>query len=79
MNKATKEIKSMTIEDLKKRTKDLRLEMIKNNAQVATGTAPKSPGHMKNAKKTIARIFTEIRSRELAKIKGEKKGEGKRE
>ena len=39
-----KEIKSTSREDLKSKLIELKKEQIKNNAQVASGTTPKSPG-----------------------------------
>ncbi|MCH8905235.1 MAG: 50S ribosomal protein L29, partial [Bacteroidetes bacterium] len=42
---------------------ELRKDMIKQNAQVATGTTPKSPGQIRNMKKTVARIMTLLREK----------------
>lgn len=42
--------------DLKSKRSELYKELMKDNAQVATGTIPKNPGKLKLAKKTIARI-----------------------
>lgn len=53
-----KELSSMSSEDLKSKLSDMRKELIKLNAQVATGTTPKSPGQVKDTKKTIAKIKT---------------------
>jgi len=52
-----KELKGMNEEDLKNRFKDLKTELIKENAQIAVGTTPKSPGQVKQIKKSIARII----------------------
>ena len=52
-----KEMKNMNKEDLIDRLKDLRKELIKENAQIAVGTTPKSPGQIKQMKKSIARIL----------------------
>ena len=54
----TKELRSMSEKDLQSKLEDLRKDLIKENAQVATGTTPKSPGKIRNIKKTIARILT---------------------
>ena len=62
-----KEIVSMGNEELKAKLDELKKELIKHNAQIATGTNPKSPGQVKIIKKTIARILTVI------KIKGGEK------
>ena len=51
-----KEIKSTPKEELKSKLIELKKELIKNNAQVASGTTPKSPGQLKQLKKNIAKI-----------------------
>ena len=53
-----KEIRSMQKEDLNAKVAELKKELMKANAQVATGTTPKNAGQIKHMKKTIARIFT---------------------
>jgi len=53
-----KEIRSMNKEDLKAKLEELKKELIKVNAQISTGTTPKSPGQVKQIKKNIARILT---------------------
>ena len=53
-----KEIRSMNKEDLKAKLEELKKELVKVNAQIATGTIPKSPGQVKQIKKNIARILT---------------------
>ena len=50
--------------------KELRKELIKINAQIASGTVPENPGNVKNVKKNIARILTVIN---MKKKEGEKK------
>ncbi len=56
----TKEIRSMNKEDLKAKLEELKKELIKLNAQISTGTTPKSPGQVKQVKKNIAKILTII-------------------
>jgi large subunit ribosomal protein L29 len=51
-----KEIVGMGQNELKEKLDELQLELMKQNAQVATGTTPKSPGQLKQIKKTIAKI-----------------------
>jgi large subunit ribosomal protein L29 len=51
-----KELVRMGKEELNKKQEELEMELIKLNAQVATGTAPKSPGQIKQIKKTLAKI-----------------------
>lgn len=53
-----KEIQGMGKEELKNKLEELKKELIRENAQIATGTNPKSPGKIREAKKTIARILT---------------------
>lgn len=63
----TKEIRSMAKEDLNEKLEELKKELIKINAQIATGTTPKSPGQVRQIKKTIARILTVIKDKGVAK------------
>ncbi len=58
------EIKRTSKEDLEKKEFELRKELIKLNAQVATGTQLKSPGQIKQIKRNIARIATELKNKE---------------
>ncbi len=51
-----KELRGMANVDLQKKLEELQKELMKENAQVATGTIPKNPGKLKLTKKTIARI-----------------------
>jgi large subunit ribosomal protein L29 len=67
--KKIKEFRSLSENELKKRLGELRKELIKLNAQVATGTVPKSPGLIKDTKKGIAMILTLLREKELDKDK----------
>ena len=53
-----KDIRGMDIGSLNAKLLELKKEMIKVNAQIAIGTAPKSPGQVKSIKKTIAKILT---------------------
>ena len=71
----TKELRGLDKEEMAKRLEELRKELIKHNAQIATGTIPKSPGQVKQTKKTIARILTilnERKEKKEAKKQGEK-------
>jgi len=58
-----KEIRAFNVEDLKSRIEELRRELMKENAQVATGTVPKSPGLIRSHKKNIARMLTIIKEK----------------
>ncbi|MCA9477522.1 MAG: 50S ribosomal protein L29 [Nanoarchaeota archaeon] len=53
-----KDLEKLSAADLDKKLKETRVELIKLNGQVETGTTPKSPGQIKNLKKTIAKINT---------------------
>ena len=68
-----KDLKNMGKEELEKHMKEIRMELMKANAQRAAGTIPKSPGQIKQARKTIARILTFIKQKESEKIKEETK------
>ncbi len=58
-----KDLQNMGKEDLEKQMKDLRMELIKSNSQVASGSAPKNPGKIRHTKKTIARILTLLKEK----------------
>lgn len=62
-----KDLKSMPIEELKAKKVELQTELIKERAQVATGTVSKNPSKIKIARKTIARINTILAGKEVAK------------
>lgn len=51
-----KELKQLDNNALSEKLKELKLELIKENSQIAIGTVPKSPGKIRLAKKTIAKI-----------------------
>lgn len=53
-----KELKLMNEPDLENKVLELKKELMKVNSQIATGTAPKSPGKVRTMKKTIAKILT---------------------
>ena len=49
--------------DLIKRLNELRLELAKEKGQIAIGGSPSNPGRIREIKKTIARILTELKRR----------------
>lgn len=53
-----KQVKTLLPEDQQKKIAESKIELIKLNGQVATGTAPKSPGRIHQLKKTVAQILT---------------------
>jgi len=67
-----KQMKQMTHPDLINRLNELKLELAKERGQFAVGGSPSNPGKIKEIKKTIARILTQIKKLEQADHK--KKG-----
>ena len=63
----TKELKLMNDVDLESKTSELKKELMKINSQIAIGTVPKSPGKVKEIKKTIAKILTIKHEKNLKK------------
>ena len=53
-----KELKVMNEIDLENKVIELKKELMKINSQIAIGTVPKSPGKVKEMKRTIAKIIT---------------------
>lgn len=51
-----RDLKGMSKEDLNKKMSELKIEVMKEKTQIATGASPKNPGNFRNAKKTIAKI-----------------------
>lgn len=49
-------IKELSVEEREKKLLEVKKELLKLNGQVATGTAPKSPGQIKELKRTIAKL-----------------------
>ena len=60
-----KELAQLGKEEREQKMKELQLELIKLNSQVATGTPPKNAGHLKRIKKDLARIML-LKSQEEA-------------
>lgn len=58
MTKKSKMFKGLGKTELKNKFSELEFELIKLNAQVATGTALKNPSQVGDTKKNIARIKT---------------------
>ena len=56
-----KQLNEMSNADLSKRLGELRLELAKENSQIAVGGSASNPGKIKEVKKTIARILTKIK------------------
>ncbi|AEH06749.1 50S ribosomal protein L29 [Methanothermococcus okinawensis] len=60
------DIREMNISEMNEKLAELKKELMKENANKATGGSPSNPGKIKEIKRTIARIYT---------IMNEKKGE----
>jgi len=56
-----KELRSMKEDELRRKLTEIKKELIKHNAQIATGTTPKNPGQVRQLKKTAARIMMILR------------------
>ena len=63
--KITKELRSLTEPQLGERLKELKMELLKFNSQVASGANTTNPGKLKQTKKNIARILTLLKEREV--------------
>jgi large subunit ribosomal protein L29 len=59
------EIRDMSESDLEQKLKDARVELFNLRFQLATGQLD-NPGKIKDVKRDIARLHTEVRSREIA-------------
>ena len=59
-----KELKIMNELDLDSKRIELKKELMKIESQIAAGTVPKSPGKVKEIKRTVAQILT------IKKLKG---------
>ena len=73
-----KEIRNLENNAINEKITEMKKELVKINAQIAIGTAIKNPGHVKQIKKTIARILTiqnETNKKPIAKKSTDKKQE----
>ncbi len=61
-----RELRALGEPELKQKMTELYKELMKDNAQVATGTIPKNPGKLRLAKKTIARIKTMLAQKKVS-------------
>ena len=63
----SKELRTMSKQDLLSKLHELRKVLIKENIQISSGTTPKNPGNIRNTKKTIARILAILHEAEVNK------------
>jgi large subunit ribosomal protein L29 len=61
------EIRDMALEEMEEKLQELRAEYSKEQALLATGTAPENPGRIKALRRTMARLNTIIHEREEEK------------
>ena len=67
-----KKLRGMGSEELSKQLGELKLELSKERAAAEVGTV-KNPGRIRSIRKTIARIHTINREKEMKQEKGAKK------
>ncbi|OYT42223.1 MAG: 50S ribosomal protein L29 [Candidatus Aenigmarchaeota archaeon ex4484_224] len=58
-----KDIRKMKTEELNKKLRELKLELMKELANVKMGRPIKNPGKIRSIKKSIARILTVLNER----------------
>ncbi len=63
--KTISEWRTLSAEQLLTRLAELRKELLKLNAGVATGVNPANPGNLKKTKKNIARVHTLLKEQEV--------------
>ena len=64
MTKKSKMLAGLSKPELNSKLAELELELIKLNAQVATGSALKNPSQVGDVKKNIARVKTLLRAKQ---------------
>ena len=68
-----KELRTKGLKEIRTILKDLKKQLMKFNNQIKTGTPPEKPGEVKKTKKSIARILTILREKEIEKNKNKNK------
>ena len=53
-----REVSGLSDEDRAKKLREIQLELMKEQAQIASGAAAQNPGRIRELKRTIARIKT---------------------
>ena len=74
-----KELRLMNELDTSIKLADLKKEWMKINSQIAIGTVPKSPGKVREMKRTIAKILSINNEKSPIKNKKQNKGGSKKE
>jgi len=67
--KRTSDIRTQSVTESKEKLAEMRKELAKQKAVLASGTRPENPGNIKLLKKNIARTLTILREKELVKTK----------
>ena len=62
--KITKELRSLSHEEMKVRLGEFKKELLKLSVEVASGGNPSSPGRIGQVKKNIARTLTLMKEKE---------------
>ncbi len=70
-----KDLRNMGNAELQAQLKELEMELMKANSEVASGSVPKNPGKIRQTKKTIARIITILKEKGASEKAEEKKPE----
>ena len=52
------ELSALSPQEREDKRKEIELELMKERAQIAAGTAPKNPGMIREYRKTLARLKT---------------------
>ena len=68
-----KEIRNLGKEETQKQLQQLRSELSREQAAIASGTRPENPGRVKEVRRTIARILTIEKEQPKAAEKGQPK------
>ncbi len=63
--KIMKELRDLSKTELQSRLGEFKKELLKLNAQVASGANVSNPGALRNLKKNIARVNTLLRMKEV--------------
>ncbi len=67
--KITKELRTLSPEELEKRMGEFKKELLKLRAQVSGGSSIQNPGNLRNNKRNIARIKTLLNEKQTKKLK----------
>jgi len=59
------EVRDMNLDEMESKLEELRFELARERALLATGSAPENPGRIRELKRTIARLNTIINQTEI--------------